>query len=109
MSTPPVPKPLPVEIVPGIIYSPLAKRARVHGTGLEVWEIVRVYRMGDGDFERLQRSFHWLTPEQLRTALDFADKNPGFIAAELAEADATPQRLRELWEKHPFTKPPHLR
>jgi uncharacterized protein (DUF433 family) len=109
MNTPPVPKPLPVEIVPGIIYSPLAKRARVHGTGLEVWEIIRVYRMAHEDFERLQRSFRCLTPEQLRTALDFAEKNREFIESKLAEADATPQRLQEIWEIYPDTKPPHLR
>lgn len=109
MATSPIPKPLPVTLVPGIIYSPLAKRARVQGTGLEVWEIVRVFRLVDQDFERLRKSFDWLTPDQLNAALTFAEQNPAFIAAEIATADAAPQRLEELWRRYPFTKPPHLR
>lgn len=109
MTTPPIPKPLPIEMVPGIVYSPLAKQARVQGTGLEVWEIIRAYHLVDRDFPRLRQSFDWLTPAQLRAALAFAERNPAFIAAELAEAEATPQRLQELWREYPFTVPPHLR
>lgn len=109
MTTSPIPKPLPVEMVPGIIYSPLAKRARVQGAGLEVWEIIRVYRLVDRDFERLRRSFDWLTSDQLRAALTFAERNPAFIAAEIAEAEATVEQLEDLWRRHPFTKPLHLR
>ena len=72
MNTPPMPKPLPVDMVPRIIYSPLARQARVQGSGLEVWEIIRVYRLVDQDFDRLQRSFDWLTLDQIRAALAFS-------------------------------------
>jgi uncharacterized protein (DUF433 family) len=109
MTTPPMPRPLPVTLVPGITYSPLARRARVLGTGLEVWEIINGYRSVGYDFDRLRRAFDWLTEEQLRAALRFWELNPDFIAAELAENDAAPQRLQELWERYPETKPPHLR
>ncbi|MGH2589082.1 MAG: hypothetical protein ACRDJE_29515 [Dehalococcoidia bacterium] len=109
MTTSPVPKPLPIEMVPRVVYSPLARQARVQGTGLEVWEIIHVYRLVEQDFARLQQSFDWLTPDQLHAALAFAERNPAFIAAELAEAEATPLRLQELWREYPFTKPPHLR
>ena len=55
-------------MVPGILYSPLAKRARIQGTGLEVWEIARAYDSVDRNFARLAASFDWLTSEQLRAA-----------------------------------------
>ena len=96
-------------MVPGIVYSPLAKRARIQGTGIEVWEIVAAYQSVDHDFARLHDSFDWLTAEQLRSALRFAELNPDFIAARLAEEASAPQRLQELWERKPHTKPPHLR
>ena len=104
---PPVPKPLPVQMVPGIVYSPLARRARIQGAGLEVWEIVNAYQSVDRDFARLQASFDWLAPEQLCAALRFAERNPDFIATRLAEEAAAPERLAELWERKPHTKPPH--
>ncbi len=109
MTTSPVPKPLPVKMVPGIIYAPLAKRARIQGTGLEVWEIVAQYEAVNRDFAALQECFDWLTPEQLRAALRFAELNPEFIAERFAREDAAPQLLEELWERKPHTKPPHLR
>ena len=89
-------------------YERLSLRARIAGTGLEVWEIIEVYRLYP-TFAGLRRNFNWLTPEQLHAALAFAEANPEFLAAEMAAADAAPLRLAELWEKHPETKPPHLR
>jgi len=109
MTTSPRPKPLPVQLVPGIVYSPLAKRARIQGTGLEVWEIVRAYDSFGRDFTRLAASFDWLTTDQLAAALRFAELNPAFIAARLAKEADAPRRLAELWERAPDAKPPHLR
>ena len=74
--------------VPGIIYSPLEHRARIQGTGIEVFEIVYVYRSVGRSWEHLQRAFNWLTPEQLRATLTFAEKNPEFVNAELEQQDA---------------------
>lgn len=95
--------------MPGIVYSPLAKRARIQGAGLEVWEIVRAYGSVDRDVTCLAASFDRLATNQLGAALRFAERNPDFIAARLArEADA-PRRLAELWERAPDKNPPHLR
>jgi uncharacterized protein (DUF433 family) len=103
-----LPKPLPTQMIPGIEYSHDEQRARIAGTGLEVWEIIEVYRLNP-TFAGLRKNFDWLTPDQLHAALAFAEANPEFLAAEMAAADAAPLRLAELWEKHPETKPPHLR
>jgi uncharacterized protein (DUF433 family) len=108
MSTHPAPERLPVKLVDGIVYAPLAKRARIQGTGLEVWEIVREYHAVDRDFGRLRDCFDWLTDDQLQAALCFAELNPEFIAERLAREETAEQRLQELWERLPITKPPHL-
>jgi uncharacterized protein (DUF433 family) len=109
LSTTPQPKPHPIHDVDGVLYAPLSRRARIKGTGLEVWEILREYRDCGYNLDCLMDGFHWLTVDQLRAAIRFGELNPEFIAVELAEADAGPERMRELWEKYPFTKPPHLR
>lgn len=106
MATSRLPKPLPMHMVEGIDYSPLAKRARIQGTGLDVWEIVHAYESVDRDFTRLQAGFDWLTPEQLKAALHFARLNPELIAARLAREAAAPRRLADLWERKPHTRPP---
>jgi uncharacterized protein (DUF433 family) len=82
------PKPHPAHRVSGIIYDPETRRARIAGTGLEVWEIINGYRSVDYVWRRLEEAFHWLTPHQLKAAVTFANLNPDFVAAEIAENDA---------------------
>ena len=87
------PKPHPANDVPGIVYDPVTRRARVAGTGLEVWEIINGYRSVGYDWERLEWSFDRLSRSQLQAAVTFANRNPQFIAAEIAENDAAEDRL----------------
>ncbi|MGD9893315.1 MAG: hypothetical protein AB7R89_23715 [Dehalococcoidia bacterium] len=86
-------KPHPANDVPGIVYDPVARRARVAGAGLEVWEIINGYRSVGYDWERLERSFGQLSRSQLKAAVTFANRNPRFIAAEIAENDAAEDRF----------------
>jgi len=82
------PKPHPVRDAPGIIYDPITRRARLAGLGLEVWEVINGYRSVGYDWRRLRQAFDWLADEQLRAAVTFANANPQFVAAEIAENDA---------------------
>ncbi len=41
------------------------------GTGIEVWEVIAAYKSMKGDFKRLQKAYHWLSGEQLKTALGY--------------------------------------
>ncbi len=58
---------------PGIIFAPgiSGRRARVAGTGIEVWEIIAQYKSSDRDPKQLQGSFHWLSPGQIKAALGY--------------------------------------
>ncbi len=47
------------------------RRARVAGTGIEVWEVIATYKSVKEDFKRLQRAYHWLSGEQLKAALGY--------------------------------------
>jgi uncharacterized protein (DUF433 family) len=58
---------------PGIIFAEgvTGRRARVAGTGLEVWEVIATYRGVNQNFKRLKKAFHWLTEQQLRAAIGY--------------------------------------
>ena len=58
---------------PGIVFADgvSGRRARIAGTGLEVWEVITTYRSVNQDFSRCQKVYHWLTEQQLRAALGY--------------------------------------
>ncbi|MES0363220.1 MAG: DUF433 domain-containing protein [Desulfobacteria bacterium] len=58
---------------PGIVFADgvSGRRARIAGTGLEVWEVITTYRSVNHDFSRLQKAYHWLTEQQLRAAIGY--------------------------------------
>ncbi|MBW1863629.1 MAG: DUF433 domain-containing protein [Deltaproteobacteria bacterium] len=58
---------------PGIVFTEgvSARRARIAGTGIEVWEVIANYKSVGEDFERLHLIYHWLTELQLRAALGY--------------------------------------
>jgi uncharacterized protein (DUF433 family) len=58
---------------PGILFSEgtSGRRARVAGTGIEVWEVIAAYKSVKEDFKRLKKAFHWLSAEQLKAAIGY--------------------------------------
>jgi uncharacterized protein (DUF433 family) len=58
---------------PGILFAEGTggRKARVAGTGIEVWEVIATFKSVKGDFKRLQKAYHWLSREQLKGALGY--------------------------------------
>jgi uncharacterized protein (DUF433 family) len=91
--------------IPGITFgeSGGGRVARLAGTGLAVYEIVRTLRDVDNDPARLRDAYDWLSEQQLRSALAYAEAYPDEIEERLRdEADWTPERV---WETYPFMRP----
>ena len=87
---------------PGIVFTEgvSGKRARIAGTGMEVWEVVATYRSVGEDFERLSKSYHWLTVQQLKSALGYYGVYTAEIDAIIADNEAlTPEEIRK---RYPF-------
>ena len=84
---------------PGIIFvdGPAGRRPVIAGTGLEVWEIVRTYRSCNGDFEKLREAYPWLSPQQLRDALNYWRAYPEEIEEEIRQQEEATARARELY------------
>jgi uncharacterized protein (DUF433 family) len=63
---------------PGIILvdGPAGRRARIEGTGIDVWELISAYDELNHDFAALKEAFHWLTERQLLAAIGYARTYP---------------------------------
>lgn len=81
-------------------------RARIAGTGLDVFEVWCVYQHVAQDFIRLRSAFDWLSEAQLRAALAFAAAQPQAMAERQAAAERSEERLARLWRTYPATAPP---
>ena len=83
---------------PGIGFAdgPAGRRAIVAGTGLDVWEVIAVWRDCGQDYAELQQNFDWLAEAQLRAALSYYSLYP-------EEIDKRIERERQ-WTKERVAK-----
>lgn len=75
---------------PGIYFSdePAGRVAKVAGTGLGVWEVIRDYKAVNGDAARLRRRLPHLSTAHLKAATVYYARFPQEIDAEIADASA---------------------
>ena len=90
----------------GVVFTEgvTSRRARIAGTGLEVWEVVASYKSVDEDFERLHVIYHWLAEPQLRAALGYYRTYPGEIDQLIAQNENWTKD--SLGETYPFIQGP---
>ncbi len=93
---------------PGLLFAdgPSGRRARIAGTGLDVWEVIATYKSLNHDFTRLRHAYHWLTDPQLRAALGYYAAYPDEIERQISRNEAwTKERLAQ---QHPSLTPDRL-
>lgn len=58
---------------PGVVFAdgPAGRRARIEGTGIEVWELISSYLAVGKDEGRLREAYHWLSERQILAALGY--------------------------------------
>lgn len=91
--------------VPGIVFADGAtgRRARVGGTGIDVWEVIQTFKGMDEDWDELRARYDWLSEEQLRAAITYWRTYPDEIEARVASnASWTQERV---WAEFPETRP----
>lgn len=64
---------------------PPAQTARIMGTGIEVWQVVKTYLEVDRDWARLRAAYEWLPEADLREALSYANDHREAITARIEE------------------------
>jgi uncharacterized protein (DUF433 family) len=70
---------------PGIVFAdgPTGRRARVSGTGIDVWEIVAAFKGVGEKYTELKKAYHWIGESQLRSALAYYALYPEEIDARI--------------------------
>jgi uncharacterized protein (DUF433 family) len=87
---------------PGIVFASgiSGRRARIAGSGIDVWEIIAHYQHMDHDEQRLREAFDFLTPEQIEAALGYYALYSSEIDELIARNEAwTEDTVRELLAK----------
>jgi uncharacterized protein (DUF433 family) len=87
---------------PGILFAEgtMGRRARVAGTGIEVWEVISTYRSVGQNVERLKKAYHWLSAEQLRAAIGYYMTYPEEIDQLINQNEGWTEK--SLKERYPF-------
>ena len=89
---------------PGMVFTdgPTGRRATVAGSGIDVWEVIRVWKGCGEDLKALARALPHLSLRQLEAALHYYHCYP----QEIEERLAVEQRAEaELERRFPLVKP----
>jgi uncharacterized protein (DUF433 family) len=82
---------------PGIYFAdePSGRTAKIGGTGLGVWEVLRDYGT-DQDADRLRKAFPWLSQAQITAALMYYARYRDEVQGEIdANATLTPEAIEK--------------
>ena len=87
---------------PGIIFGEgvSGRRAKVAGTGIEVWEIISTYKSVGKDLKRVKKAYHWLSQEQIKVALSYYSAYPKEIDQVIERNESWTKKKIE--ERHPL-------
>lgn len=87
---------------PGIVFTEgtTGRRARIAGTGIEVWEVIATYKGVDEDLSRLQKAYHWLIEQQLRSAIGYYRTYPDEIDLLIKQNEGLTEE--QVHKKYPF-------
>ena len=80
---------------PGIVFTdgPAGRRATIAGSGIDVWEVIRVYRAAGEDLEDLRKALPHLSLPQLEAALHYHKLYPDEIGERLNIEERSAQEL----------------
>src|SRR5579885_1868401 len=92
-----------MQLVPGIVFvdGPAGRRARLAGTGPDVWEVINAWRFCNGRMAELKDYFTWLPEEALCTAVRYYEHFPIEIDAFIADNDRIAEDLKRCGAVYP--------
>ena len=93
---------------PGIAFAdgPIGRRARVAGSGIDVWEVIATFKGLKEDYEKLKKAYHWLNEQQIRSALSYYALYPEEIDKIITQNEKITQD--EIVKRFPFLAKPGM-
>ena len=87
---------------PGIIFTEgtSGKRARIAGSGIEVWEVIATYKSVGKDLKRLAKAYDWLTDQQVKAVLSYYMQYADEIDSLISENEGW--GTEKIKKKYPF-------
>ncbi len=91
---------------PGIIFAdgPTGRRARIAGTGIDVWELIATFKGLGENYDKLKKTYHWLSDQQIRAALSYYTLYPEDIEEKIARNDNITEQ--QVFKRFPFLSKP---
>jgi len=91
---------------PGIAFAdgPTGRRAKIAGTGIDIWELIATFKGLSENYNKLKETFHWLSDQQIRSALSYYALYPDEIDEKITRnEDITRQQVIK---RFPFLSKP---
>jgi uncharacterized protein (DUF433 family) len=87
---------------PGVTFAdgPTGRRARIAGTGIDIWEFIATFQGLGENYDKLKKTYHWLSDPQIRSALSYYALYPDEIDEKITRnEDITQERV---FKRFPF-------
>ncbi len=91
---------------PGITFAdgPTGRRARIAGSGIDIWEFVAMFKGLGENYDKLKKTYHWLTEQQIRSAFSYYALYPDEIDEKTASNKDITQE--QIFKRFPFLAKP---
>ena len=91
---------------PGVTFAdgPTGRRARIAGTGIDIWEFIATFRGLGENYDKLKETYHWLSDQQIRSALAYYALHPDEIDEKITRNENVTQE--QVIKRFPFLSKP---
>jgi uncharacterized protein (DUF433 family) len=91
---------------PGVTFAdgPTGRRARIAGTGIDIWEFIATFKGLREDYDQLKKTYHWLSDQQIRSALAYYALYPAEIDEKIIRNENITQE--QVIKRFPFLSKP---
>ena len=91
---------------PGITFAdgPTGRRARIAGTGIDIWELIATFKGLGENYDKLKKTYHWLSDHQIRSALSYFALYPDDIEERITRNEDITQE--QVIKRFPFLSKP---
>ncbi len=94
---------------PGVTFAdgPTGKRAKIAGTGIDIWEFIATFKGLGENYNKLKEAYHWLSDQQIRSALSYYALYPGEIDEKITYNEDITQD--QVIKRFPFLAKPAIK